>query len=233
MRAQMDILQPQIPALHSRTAPARRSRIFYPPKLSTQLPAREKFAAASVLSLAYFTENTILIDLSIPHRHVYPCIIFVASPHVSITAPRSSLIASGISWAFIRCSAIRPVRILAGVLFLLLSSLSLFHYNLHLASFASARPSGLLFSYLLLTISSSSSPGAQTQNVYALISLVYIAIHLSITLHMNKYPTTHSQFHKLFILSFLPSIYSKYLTNLIKDQMLELYIYILLYVQLN
>ena len=43
--------------------------------------------------------------------------MFVASPHVGITAPRSSLIASGISWAFIHCRAIRPVRILAGVLF--------------------------------------------------------------------------------------------------------------------
>lgn len=123
--------------------------------------------------------------------------MFVASPHVGITAPRSSLIASGINWAFIPCSAIRPVRILADFLFLILSSLSLIpisilhHLHLRVLLVFSFHTYFSLCLHLHLL-------GAQTQNVYSCISLVYIAIHLSITLHMNKYPITHSKFHKLF-----------------------------------
>lgn len=135
-----------------------------------------------------------------------------------ITAPRSSLIASGISWAFIRCSAIRQVRILcrfsfSSTLFSIISQLA--YCILCICAFFHT---SLFIPTLSLHIFIFRSWGLKL-NVYACISLVYIAIqsiHLSITLHMNKYPIIHSQFHELLILSSLQSTDSKYLAPLIR-----------------
>jgi hypothetical protein len=161
-------------------APTRRNLMLQPPRLSTQLPTRAKYAAVSVLSLAFFTENTILIDLSILHHHVYSCIMFVASPHIGIiTAPRSSLIASGISWAFIRCSTIRQVRILGRFPF----SSTLLSVSFQLASCILCICAFFHTSLFIPTLSRHififMSWGLKL-NVHACISHVYIAIHLSI-----------------------------------------------------
>lgn len=109
--------------------------------------------------------------------------MFVASPHVGIPALRSSLIASGISWTFIRCSAIRPVRILAGLRFfysplpLSFQLASLHHLHLRVLSVFS-------FLYLLLTLSSSSSPGGANSKC---VCLYLTRVHCYPSIHHATY----------------------------------------------
>lgn len=217
-RGQIGILLLRIHASHSITAPAIRSQSPHFPKTSLP-PTRAKFAAASVLSLVSFTENTIIIDFSIPHRRMYACIMSVAIPHVGMRHHSTAFESQfnwhklGHSYSAVRFVWYESLPILSFFYSLLsLIPTSILH-PLHLRVF-----SGLLFLYiLLLAISSSPCPGGPYLNLFACISLVYIAFHLSITLHMKQIPHHPLSIPRAFQFPPSPLYSSKSLIGLFND----------------